>query len=137
MTFSRHLAVRLTILLLFCHVLGQPLLGTAQLVVPFNLQKLHLLFTPVSFTLEPHELKCIKKILMRQFYLQLNEEELDRKKKYRKDMAIFLPLHHQTWQTVQAPQLQPVHCWDLGNMIHYNIPEEENNTMNIGNVMLP
>lgn len=60
--FCLYFAVRLALLL--CHVLGQPLLGSTQLVIPFNLQKLHLLFTSVSFALKPHELKCRKKILI-------------------------------------------------------------------------
>lgn len=34
----------------------------------------------------------------------------------------FLPLHHQTWQSYQAPQLQPVLGWDLGSTALYNIP---------------
>lgn len=58
---SGHLAEGLAGLLLFCHALGHPLLVATQLVVPFDLQKLHLLFAPVPFPLQPHELKCRKK----------------------------------------------------------------------------
>lgn len=54
---SGHLAKGLPMLLLFGHVLGHPLLVATQLVVAFDLQKLHLLFAPVSFPLQPHELQ--------------------------------------------------------------------------------
>lgn len=56
-----HLAERLADLLLLCHVLGHPLLVSTQLIVSFDLQELHLLFAPVSFTLQPHELQHRKK----------------------------------------------------------------------------
>lgn len=38
------------------------------------------------------------------------------------ETKFFLPLHHQTWLSCQAPQLLPLQNWGPGNMIHYNIP---------------
>lgn len=71
---SHHLAVGLTVLLLLCHVLGQPLLVPTQLVVPLYLQKLHLLFAPVPLPLQPHELMCAKKMRTKDKLLTLNSK---------------------------------------------------------------
>lgn len=38
------------------------------------------------------------------------------------ETEFFLPLHHQTWPSGQAPQLLPLRNWGLGSMTHYNIP---------------
>lgn len=38
------------------------------------------------------------------------------------EAVYFLPLHHQTWQSYQAPQLQQVLGRDLGSTARYNIP---------------
>lgn len=37
----------------------------------------------------------------------------------------FIPLHHQTWQSYQAPQLQPVQGRHPGSMTHCNIPVQQ------------
>lgn len=58
---SHYFAEGLPLLLLLRHVLGHPLLVPTQLVVPFDLQKLHLLFASVPLPLQPHELMCTKK----------------------------------------------------------------------------
>lgn len=56
-SLPHHLAKGLALLLLLSHALGHPLLVTAQLVVSFDLQELHLLFAPVPLPLQSHKLQ--------------------------------------------------------------------------------